>query len=69
MYAWTCLAPWRATRRRKAVSAMWQAASWARRSPKTRAGMRMFFSSSRNNVSFGSPASYIFTGGMRSPSW
>ena len=48
---------------------MWQAASCARMSPKTRTGRRTFFSSRRKSVSFGSPASYILTGGMRSPSW
>ena len=40
-----------------------------RMSPKTRTGTRTFFSISRKSVSFGSPASYIFTGGMRRPSW
>ncbi len=47
---------------------MWQAESWARMSPSTRTGTRTFFSNRRKSVSFGSPWSYIFTGGMRSPS-
>src|SRR5207245_4885631 len=66
MYALTCLAPCRCTRRRNASSAMWQAESWARMSPSTRTGTRTFFSNSRKSVSFGSPWSYIFTGDRKS---
>ena len=61
--------PCLAISRPNASSATWQAESCARMSPKTRTGRRTFFSSRRNSVSFGSPASYILTGGMRSPSW
>ena len=47
---------------------MWQAASWARRSPKTLIGTRTFFSMKVNSVLLRLPASYIFMGAMRSPS-
>jgi hypothetical protein len=44
MKAAICSGPYFATRAANCSSAMWQAASWARRSPNTFTGSRTFFS-------------------------
>ena len=60
-------APYLATRSANCVSAIWQAASCARRSPCTCTGRRTFFSMNVMMVLLSLPASYSFIGAMRRP--
>ena len=67
-YCRVCAGPCRATSSANCFSAMWQAASCARRSPSTITGTRTFFSRNVMMVLLSLPASYSFMGAMRSPS-